>query len=152
MKSLKLIGLAIVTIVMSVNFAACSDDDDDVDVSELLGVWEAIHIEGYETYQGETERWNTDIDAATYDDGEYPRVEFLNNGVVKTYYYSNGWTDDEEGKYQVNGNKIHIQGYGDDEGYYLTIVSLNSNQLIVEEKDSEDGEEYYEKVTYKRIK
>ena len=29
MKTLRLIGLAIVAIVMSVNFAACGDDDDE---------------------------------------------------------------------------------------------------------------------------
>lgn len=152
MKTLRIIGMAVIAVIMSVNFAACSDDDEDVDASELLGLWEPIHIEGYETYEGETRTWNTDIDAATYDDGEYPRVEFSGDGIVKTYYYYNGWTGDEDGKYQVNGNKIHIQGYGDDEGYDLTVVSLDSNQLVVEEKESEDGDEYYEKVTYKKIR
>jgi len=147
--NLWLVGICL--LLMGMNFTACSDDDD-VNASDLIGLWEPVHIEGYETYQGETDRWNTDIDAATYDDGEYPRVEFLNGGIVKTYYYSDGWTDDEEGTYKLEGTKIHIQGHGDDEGYDLTVVSLNSNQLVVEEKYSEDGDEYYEKVTYKKIK
>ena len=38
MKTLRFIGMAIVAIIMSVNFVACSDDDDDIDVSLLVGV------------------------------------------------------------------------------------------------------------------
>ena len=39
MKTLRFIGMAIVAIIMSVNFVACSDDDDDIDVSQLEGTW-----------------------------------------------------------------------------------------------------------------
>lgn len=39
MRTLRLIGFAIIAIVMSVNFAACSDDDEDIDVNQLEGNW-----------------------------------------------------------------------------------------------------------------
>ena len=32
MKTLRFIGMAVVAIIMSLNFAACSDDDEDIDV------------------------------------------------------------------------------------------------------------------------
>ena len=37
MKTLRFIGMALVAIMMSVNFAACSDDDDD---NSIVGVWQ----------------------------------------------------------------------------------------------------------------
>ena len=36
MKTLRFIGMAIVAIIMSVNFVACSDDDDD---NPIVGTW-----------------------------------------------------------------------------------------------------------------
>ena len=53
MKTLRLIGMAIVAIVMSVNFTACSDDDDDIDIAQLEGTWGLVRDEGYEHYEGE---------------------------------------------------------------------------------------------------
>lgn len=46
MKTLRLIGMAIVAIVMSVNFTACSDDDDDIDIAQLEGTWGLVRDEG----------------------------------------------------------------------------------------------------------
>ena len=46
MKTLRFIGMAIVAIIMSVNFAACSDDDED-DNNPLIGTW--INSEGNTT-------------------------------------------------------------------------------------------------------
>jgi hypothetical protein len=52
MRTLKLIGLAIVAIVMSVNFAACSDDDDDFNTDDLVGLWEGVTSEFEEKENG----------------------------------------------------------------------------------------------------
>ena len=64
MKTLRLIGMAIVAIIMSVNFAACSDDDEDIDVNQLEGNWGLVLDEGYEYYEGEKESWNESYDPA----------------------------------------------------------------------------------------
>lgn len=41
MKTFRFIGMAIVAIIMSVNFAACSDDDDDNSSNNpLIGTWQ----------------------------------------------------------------------------------------------------------------
>ena len=37
MKTLRFIGMAVVAIIMSLNFAACSDDDEEIDVNQLEG-------------------------------------------------------------------------------------------------------------------
>lgn len=150
MKTLRFIGMAIVAIIMSVNFAACSDDDDDIDVAELLGLWEPIHAEGYWTEDDGTRTpFDRDINAASNDE-DYTRIEFLGEGIYKAYYYYNGWqTEDAEDNltYQISGNKIQIKNNTDNEVEESVIVSLTSNQLIVEWRDGED----YEKITYKRI-
>ena len=39
MKTLRLIGMAVIAVIMSVNFIACSDDDDTIDTSSLEGTW-----------------------------------------------------------------------------------------------------------------
>ena len=64
MKTLRLIGMAIVAIVMSVNFTSCSDDDDDIDIAQLEGTWGLVRDEGYEHYEGEKESWNDSYDPA----------------------------------------------------------------------------------------
>lgn len=40
MKTFRFLGMAIIAILMSVNFTACSDDDDEDSTLDLLqGVW-----------------------------------------------------------------------------------------------------------------
>ena len=41
MKTLRLIGMAVIAVIMSVNFAACSDDDEDKGSSNpIVGTWQ----------------------------------------------------------------------------------------------------------------
>ena len=58
MKTLRFIGMAIVAIIMSVNFVACSDDDDDIDVSQLEGTWGLVHDTGWEESDGDKDSWD----------------------------------------------------------------------------------------------
>lgn len=149
MKKVNLLFLLGLFFTMTFSFSACSDDDEISNASDLLGVWDPIHAEGYEISDGEKETWNKNVDA-TSNLADYNRVEFLDGGIYNSYYYSNGWkVDIENGTYQLNGKKIHISH---EEGTYdLTIVSLTSTQMILEAKESWDGEEFYEKVTYEKI-
>lgn len=39
MKTLRFIGMAIIAVIMSVNFAACSSDDENKSDSPLVGTW-----------------------------------------------------------------------------------------------------------------
>ena len=37
MKTLRFIGMAVIAVIMSVNFTACSDDDDEAVANALIG-------------------------------------------------------------------------------------------------------------------
>lgn len=39
MKTLRFIGTTLLMVVLCLNFTACSDDDDDIDISQLEGTW-----------------------------------------------------------------------------------------------------------------
>lgn len=56
MKTLRFIGMALVAIIMSVNFVACGDDDDDKsgDAANFIGKWKIEKT----NYEGETEEWD----------------------------------------------------------------------------------------------
>ena len=47
--------MAVIAVIMSVNFAACSDDDDDtIDTSSLEGTWGLVGSAGWELCSEET--------------------------------------------------------------------------------------------------
>lgn len=49
--------MAVIAVIMSVNFAACSDDDDDtIDTSSLEGTWGLVRSAGWELCSEETEK------------------------------------------------------------------------------------------------
>lgn len=146
-----LLGLCAMVCCLAMGFASCSDDDDDVSSSELVGIWDPTHAEGYEIWDGEKDEWNENVNSGT-NDMDYNRVEFLGDGTYNTYYYYNGWKKETSGgTYRVNGNKIYVYDPDEDEEYTLTIVSISSDKLVLEEKETWEDEEYYEKVTYKRV-
>ena len=39
MKTFRLIGMALLAVVMCVNFTSCSDDESDVDSNSIVGFW-----------------------------------------------------------------------------------------------------------------
>ena len=147
MKILRLIGLTIVAIVMSVNFTACSDDDDDFNVSDLDGLWEGVTSEFEEKENGQV----VDKDTESLDD---QRIKFNSDGTVISYYKSgSNWIVEDEGTWNVKDGKIYMRADGEED--VAKILELNSQILVVEisESGTEDGVSYsyYEKDTYKKI-
>ena len=48
MKTLRFIGMAVIAVIMSVNFTACSDDDEDEAVANpLIGTWQETDDDNY---------------------------------------------------------------------------------------------------------
>ncbi len=46
----------IMTALLSFSFASCdSDDDESFSQANLVGVWDLVHEEGWEIYEGENE-------------------------------------------------------------------------------------------------
>lgn len=92
MRTLRLIGMAIVAVIMCVNFTACSDDDDEE--------------QGGNAVVG---TWSTEI----YTDGDYytTLITYNADGSCTSKEYKQNNPNDVEtdkGKYQVDGNKLSI--------------------------------------------
>ena len=146
MRTLRLIVLAIVAIVMSVNFTACSDDDDDFNISDLEGLWEGVTSEFEEKENGQV----VDKDTESLDD---QRIRFKSDGTITSYYKSgSNWIVEDEGTWSVKNGKIYMRADGEED--VAKILELNPQTLVIEISESgvEDGisYSYYEKDTYKK--
>ena len=62
MRTFRLIGMALLAVVMCVNFTSCSDDDEEEISASLEGTWYYDYGEGWELYNGNKEPWSTDPD------------------------------------------------------------------------------------------
>lgn len=141
MRTLRLIVLAIVAIVMSVNFTACSDDDDDFNISDLEGLWEGVTSEFEEKENGQV----VDKDTESLDD---QRIRFKSDGTITSYYKSgSNWIVEDEGTWSVKNGKIYMRADGEED--VAKILELNPQTLVIEISESgvEDGisYSYYEK-------
>lgn len=151
MKNINSLFLFGILSIIALGFSACSDDDEITNASDLIGLWEPTHAEGYEIWEGDKETWDFDINAST-NNADYERIEFLSDGACKSYYYSNGWKSySEKVTYHLKGNKVIMRDTTEEVTYEYTIVSLTSTRLILERRETGDGEDYYEKVTYKKV-
>lgn len=45
MRTFRLIGVAILAIALCINFTACDDDEENVNMSELIGLWDPYHAD-----------------------------------------------------------------------------------------------------------
>jgi len=145
MRTLRIIGMAVIAVIMSVNFTACGDDDD-FNTDDLVGLWEGESSYILEKEDGEV----------VYDDSEELSQRFkLNSDGTAISYYKSGssWMVEGEGTWSYKDGKLYTQVDGEED--YVTILELNPQKLVVEMYDSEteDGVkyEYYEKDTYKKV-
>ena len=111
MKTLRFIGMAIVAIIMSVNFAACSDDDDDIDVSQLEGTWGLVHDTGWEESDGDKDSWDdthTPNNPCCMDCSKLVIKQISDNTYsVDSYYYNHSdWTYEGNQTISINGNTV----------------------------------------------
>ena len=70
MRTFRLIGMALLAVVMCVNFTSCSDDDEEEISASLEGTWYYDYGEGWELYNGNKEPWSTDPDPWQYSESE----------------------------------------------------------------------------------
>lgn len=121
MKTLRLIGMALIAVIMCVNFVACSDDEDESgNAASLIGTWK---IEKVAT-NGVEEEW----------DG-YPY--FI---VTDTHCY---YTD-EEGieksdystyTYDVKSKVMHCKYVNHDIEWDIKVLSLSNSTVSVQSSD-----------------
>ena len=126
--------MAVIAVIMSVNFVACSDDDEDIDTAQLEGTWGLTNDEGYEVYEGEKESWNDQYDPAN------PISDCDNNQ----------WHQNDTEKFTLDGNNL-IPVDGGTEFTSVKLLVVNSSQLVVEQKETDEDGDFYRKMTYKRM-
>jgi len=156
-KTIRFIGMVLMAVLVSVGFAACSDDDDDIgNVSNIYGTWEATHNEGWQKANGKLDdEW--DLDASELkEEGEAERYTFTEDGKVTMYYWSGSrWYLDETCDYTISGNKLRIEDYDSEGDLVITIKTLSESALVLEGSYSgtEEGVKYevYNKITFKKV-
>ncbi len=107
MKTLRYIGMALLAVVLCVNFAACSDDDED-DVQTLSGTtWKIVSSddEDMEGTSGATVAFKTDGTVKFNPDAGWNYARWtLNGNTLKIVLGEQNADDYIEGQISVNGN------------------------------------------------
>lgn len=137
MKTLRLIGMAVIAIIMSANFAACSDDDDKRS-NPVIGTWEVI---------------GDDSDEVSNDIGDI--YTFYDNGTAlhEWSYVSNNteYKDSHIYNYKLDSdNTILYIDYDDGDGYEDYSIKFTNNLMTWTYTSRDDGKTYT--MTLKRIK
>ena len=133
MKTLRFIGMAIIAVIMSVNFVACSSDDDDENKSDspLVGTW----IMTKSIKDGRTR-----IPGQNGFDGGLGLV-FSANG---TFYklVENEKAEDGKYSYDEKGNTLTLI-YTDDETLFCSVKSFSESALIISYTEVSSAREDY---------
>jgi len=155
MKTLRLIGMALFAIVMSLNFVACDDDDDEgCNCCQLEGTWGLVREEGFEYINGQKENYDETNDPTNpNDDSEKVVIKKVGgNKYTWTYYefYTGQWHEQETETFTLEGNKI-IPAQVDPEVHYIKVVTANEKHLVIEQGGKDEDGEFYAKLTYIRM-
>ena len=152
MKTLRLIGMAIVAIMMSVNFAACSDDDEEDNrplAEKLIGHWVLTYEEGFikdSEYPDDDEAWSH----APKDECEYfGNFTFRADGTYSEYDLDGTSNPQSIEKWSVNGDVITLIE-DEHEQYDLKVLEITSDKLVLEHYFKDESYEVRAKMTYKR--
>lgn len=167
MRIFRLIKMALLAIIISVNLTACSDDDKDVNSNSLEGTWgltEATFLErgsGAEQSESWTEIYNpfnptqdcTKIVIQKSTDNSYFIQPF--------YYYNSQWNNIDkflctwDGNVLIGGEKIFFNDLEDLENIEGTAIiqNLTSEQLVLLIRYTNQEEDIQGEMTatYKRM-
>ena len=128
MKTFRLIGMTLLMIMLTVNFTACSDDDDnelslpvDNTLELLIGTWE-----GTGEVAGRLFKFNEDYtysyDTPYSNETENGTFEYFPNRYMFVTYYTNDWG----------------QGDWKEENIIYTIVKITEDELILNNNGHSD--------------
>lgn len=151
MKTLRLIGMAIVAVIMSVNFTACSDDDDEGEgksLSEkLVGHWVLTYEEGFIKEENYPDyEWSHE----PKDEYEYfGHFTFRADGTYSQYDLDGTSNPQSIEKWTVSGDVITLIE-DEFEQYDLKVLEISSSKLVLEYYFKDEGYEVRAKMTYKK--
>ena len=137
MKPLRFIGMAIIAVVISVNFVACSSDDDDENESNspLVGTW--VNIENRNSVEYK--------DVMTINaDGTGSDAIYINGQLDKDGVDNFKYTYDEKSK--VFTWIWEEDSDGESDVYSMHVQELTSSKLVLVDDMDEEGEG--EVITY----
>ncbi|NMW38705.1 hypothetical protein [Phocaeicola vulgatus] len=129
MRTFRLIGMTLLMVMLTVNFTACSDDDDDNELSLpvdntlelLIGTWE-----GTGEVAGRLFKFNEDYtysyDTPYSNETENGTFEYFPNRYMFVTYYTNDWG----------------QGDWKEENIIYTIVKITEDELILNNNGHSD--------------
>ena len=162
MKTLRLFGLTLMAILLSVNFTSCSEDGDDPikNPEKLVGEWFLVQEREWGVYDGEKydDTYTYDINNPESDNEKIVIEETSNENefAVSYYYYSSSsekWILSANEKIRIDGDKfIEVYEIGDgeyEEDAYTFKLKDNKLTININDKD-EDGEYYYEAIYQKK--
>ena len=107
-------------LVMTISFVSCNDEDNDELSSSIVGTW--IYEEDYSD-----------------DEYYYEEITFKSNGTFfvkwEEYYYGDYDSETERGTYEIDGDELIVDF--DDEISIVTIVSITSSKLVLEDEEGD---------------
>ena len=159
MKTLRLFGLTLMAILLSVNFTSCSKDDDPTKNPEkLVGEWFLVHEKYWGEYDGE--QYNEE---ASYEFNK-PKEDSMkwkikvgngeNEFIIEEYFYDgNKWRDDGDFTVRLDGKKIiMLDDYEEDDEYTTEITyELNGENLKIKSKEIGNYWEDNFEATFKKM-
>ncbi len=145
----KLASLLIAVLVGLAMVWSCSKDDGDDNggsssgnLQKYVGTWEIVYSSGYRAENGEiVKQWDEDVS------NEHNRIMFKADGTWAFYEYSSSrgaWHEDGKGTYYMSGDQIVVTGAMEN----FKIISLSSNEMVIEYEFSEDKGSVYVKKHY----
>ena len=127
MKTLRFLGMVLLTIVMSLNISSCSDDDENDDKKGNIDNYEQLLIgTWYDSYWDLTLTFSEDHSGLYNEEGDADLFNWKLYGNSIVYEFS-------------KGDKM-----------IETIEKLTRDELVTSAYDGDDGS--YEKSTFKRVK
>lgn len=150
MKTLRFLGMTLLMVLCTVNFTACSDDDEEktiIEQANLIGKWQSTWEKIHKVENGKE---------VVISDEAYTNslLEFKADGTCIESYADNNYK--ETNRWSLKDNKLTIS-YNDGYSDVLTINELTSNKLILAFEDwdnTDDGGLELDDITtttYKKI-
>lgn len=167
MKTFRFIGMALLAMLVCVNFTFCKDNEDGPSSNSLIGVWEGIEADSWSIVPGshdENEEWwasspdkETDngVDISNY------RIEFNSDMFYRIYLYNENskmWNPRGVGKWSVSGEKVTLVSYDSGDGKYdeenpdeYNILEHKDSKITLEYYKNTPASENYRKMTFRQI-
>lgn len=113
MKQLRFFYVALVAVLLCAGFAACSDDDNDNSISDIVGKW---YMDEYDDDYYIV--FNSDGTGYEYDEGSRGSFEYTLNGNILHLVWHDGSDDVVDIRIKISGNKMTCRNITDDQGEF----------------------------------